>query len=365
VKATFHRYLYRTAVSTAAVLVFVGEFCAEAETVLMNPGGYQMTVCPSGSDTIVSVPFRRDAAFSGRVGAAVSVNGTAVTIPVEGTPSFASGKFTDESFYLRFTGTSDRAGHVYTITSHDNQSVTIEAGNHDLSSVAVGDRFVIVPHWTLATLFPQGEQDTIHESGGVFRSQRKTEVLFFDESRSGIDLAPDRIYFLTATGWVQSKSGFPVADEVLVRPGSALVIRHRPADPATEFLAFRQVIVEESATDLPAPATGRQEKVVGSIRPVRVKLSDLDLEGSTVFEESATTAAGDRKDELHLFDNIAVAINKAPSAVYFRAGGNWVEDTAGFPVANDVEIDAGAGLMIRKAATPGGAVHVWMNTPRY
>ncbi len=61
--------------------------------------GYVKTTCLPNSDTVVSVPFKRKAIFSGTVSA---VSGNSVS--VAGAPQWPGGFLTRSPSYLRFTG---------------------------------------------------------------------------------------------------------------------------------------------------------------------------------------------------------------------------------------------------------------------
>jgi uncharacterized protein (TIGR02597 family) len=106
-----------------------------------------------------------------------------------------------------------------------------------------------------------------------------------------------------------------------------------------------------------------QDTMLAVPRPAPVALADLDL--GSAFEESATNAPEDRKDELLVFDNTATGLNKTPVATYFRSGGQWREDAALFPSAETVEIEPSAGLLLRKAKGLADAILPWPNAAPY
>lgn len=327
--------------------------------------GYSITDCPEGSDSIVSAPFVRAPAWRGATGGLPrwSVDGDTAEIIAAGNPNFHPGQFSDEPHYLTFTSASSRSGWSYRIAENDPASVTIDLAGDDLAGVAEGDTFEVIPFWTLGTLFPDGNE-TIHESSGLLVSERGTEILFFDRDTANVNLAPSRKFFQTDAGWREVAPGFPAADEVIIPPGSSFVIRHPAGAGGTRFVASQWVEEGKQAYVLETDTTGARDHHLGSARPVPVKVGELDLE-PPAFAESASTDPGDRADELHVYDNTVAAVNRQASTIYFRVSGQWFRDEAGFPVGNDDEIAAGAGLMIRKAPTATGGKVVWMNTPRY
>jgi len=345
---------------SAAAGCLVSETEAEDVTV-----GFDTVACAAGSDTIVCVPFRRSSAHSGAVSGAPAIGAETATITAADSPAFSAGQFTAEAHYLFFTGDGSRAGWSFPVTAHDGTTITIDLENDDLSGVSDGDPFEIVPYWTLATLFPKQTQNTIHVSPNKLAVNRMTRVLFFNNTGNGIDLAPDRIHFLTPEGWFRTTRGFPNADDAIIPPGSAFVIRHPSGATATSFTPS-QVVVEGTATlPLRTRTAGPQDNPVGMMRPLPVKLSELDLDGAA-FEESASTDPGDRMDQLFVYDNLVAAVNRQPSTIYFKVGGSWHrDDGATYPAADDDELVSSWGLLIRKAASASGATERWMNLPRY
>ncbi len=88
----------------------------------------------------------------------------------------------------------------------------------------------------------------------------------------------------------------------------------------------------------------------------------------------ATTATRTLQDQPFVFDNITVALNKSPSAVYIY--GNNINGDTGNGVgwlllgdnANDHGSDliaAGSAMIIRKAANGTGQPVYWTNAPTY
>lgn len=344
--------------------ILLGPVISGAADVASRIVGYNVVDCPAGSDTIVSVPFHRPASFSGAVQGTISVNGSGATITPKANPVFAAGEFTNESHYLQFVGTGAKAGFVYSVTTHVTGAVTIDTGGDDLSGVADGDQFEIIPHWTLETLFPKATQTTIHVSTSKLSTGRKSRILFFDDSTGGIALAPNRVYFLTAAGWFQSDAGLPAADDVIIPPGKAFVIRHPATELATQFIPHQMVVESSYSTPLQARSAGAQDNVIGLMRPVPVKLLDLDL--AATFEESASNDSGDRADELLVYDNVAAAVNKQPATTYFRVSGEWRKDDGStYPASDMDEISPSTGLVIRKSASTADETLHWINLPRY
>ena len=335
---------------------------AQAE-VVSRAAGHTSVTCTGGSDTVVSIPFHRPVRFSSAVSGNPVVSATTASLTFQADRELLANELTDEPHYLQFTG-GTRNGWVYPVSSHDADSITIELENDNLAGVGTGDAFEVIPYWTLATLFPPAEQTVVHPSTGKLAPQRESRLLFFDDVGDGTNLAPDRIYFLTSEGWFQSDRGFPVADDTVIPPGKAFVIRHPDSAANTQFTARWHVHAKGHSSALRTQSGKIQDTTLALLRPVAVKLSDLDLGAS--FANSSSNSSGDRGDELLLYDNLTAAFNKEPSVIYFRVGGEWRrDDGSSYPVSDDDEIPSTTGILIRKSSTATGATVRWLNLPRY
>lgn len=334
------------------------------EAVVSAPSGFLRVLCKGGTDTRVSVPFHPVARWSGPLAAApVHAGDGAVRLSLGFPPSIAAGTFATSLHYVYVRATAAGEGRHFPIVMHGADTVDIEAAVGDLGGLAAGDRVEIIPGWTLGRLFPPGQQTTIHPSTGRLSSGRGSEILFFNEESEGIRLAPSRRFFLNEDGWIEVGS-YTAAGEVAVLPGQAFLIRHRAGSADTSFVAMQQVYVGPVSLPVRVVAGVRQDSTVAPPLPVPVALSSLSLDG-TIFEESPAFDAGSRRDELLVYDNAATGINKKPSAIYFRSGGKWIEDTVGFPDADAVRIEPSSALLIRKAAGGGDLVLRWsQSTPR-
>lgn len=351
------------AVLNCALISWVGLANPLSAEVLSRAVGHNSIVCAGGSDTVVSIPFHRPPGISTAVAGNPVVSATSATISYQSERVLSEGELSDEPHYLQFTG-GTRSGRTYSVSSHGPDSITIELGEDDLAGVATDDPFQVIPYWTLATLFPVETQSTIHVSGGKLAPTRKSRVLFFDEVSQGFGLAPDQVYFLTDGGWFRSDRGFPSAGDAIVPPGKAFVIRHQPGDSDTVFVPRHLVFQGDHSIALRTQSSGRQDNSVALVRPVPVKLSDLDL--FTSFAASTSTSAGNRSDELLLYDNLTVGFNKPPATIYFKVAEQWYrDDGSSYPAADEDIITPATGILIRKTNHPSGTTLHWLNTPRY
>ncbi|GAB4172370.1 MAG: hypothetical protein Fur0032_11770 [Terrimicrobiaceae bacterium] len=346
-----------------ALILFVGE--SHAEVIYSSRFGLNQVTCPAASDTHVSVPFLRlPVVFRGKV-AAISAgpSGTAV-VTSSGNPSWTAGALAGVCYVRILDGVL--AGHWLEISANSSTSLTVDLAGLPSGNLAAGDRFLVLRHWTLDSLFPPAEQTTVHISSGNLPFQQKTKVLLPDLGGSGVDLPADSVCFLTASGWKLSAPGFPSAGSLVIPPGSTLIIRHPGGVADTVFMPRGEVLMEKDAVLLATRSSGPQDNDVAIHRPVSVRLSEAGLD-TGAFLASTGHDAAQRKDELLVFDNTAVGFNKPASAVYYRVGSTWYRDTgagAANPVANnDFAFPAAGAAIIRKATSPTAAV--WTNTATY
>jgi uncharacterized protein (TIGR02597 family) len=335
-----------------------------AEDLYSPVAGYLKIECPGGTDTRVSAPFHPVAAWSGPLaGAPQSAGGGIVRLTVNLPAEIGVGAFAATPHWVLCKAASVAAGRHFLVTAHNGASIDVEGGAADWAGVAAGAQVEVIPAWTLDGLFPPGQQSTFHLSTGRLAPDRGSELLLFNQVGKGTQLAPSRRYFITASGWT-SVDGFTGGGDTIIAPGEAFIIRHPAGRPATEFVVSQQVYGEVVRIGVRVSEDSRQDTTAAPPRPVKIPLEDLQF-SSGLFEDSASTDPILRKDELIVFDNTAQGINKAPAGIFFRTGGQWVEDTAGFPVANLVEIEPSAGLVIRKSAGTLDQTVQWANPAPY
>lgn len=353
-----------TALSAFSVVVLAPNLRSEVYSPVVGFVKFTCPAGPTGSDTVVSVPFHKTPRWAGKLeGNPTSEAGGVMRLNLADSPNFAADELTDAPHVLLCRDPSGPNGRHFTITAHAANSVDILASALDLGSLGDDGLVSVIPLWTLSTLFPPGDQTTFHASGGPLASERKSELLFFNNTTEGTNLAPSRRFFVTNSGWFEVGS-FTSADAVPLEPGQAFIVRHPAGEAATEFVPNQQVYGGPVSLPVPVAQGVARDTMLALPRPVPVTLQNLDL-GPEVFEVSASTDAEDRKDELLVFDNATAQRNKSPSAVYFRIASGWVKNETGFPSSNTEEIEPSAGLLLRKASGGSDATLHWVNTPRY
>lgn len=336
---------------------------ANAQTATSRIVGYNSTTCPGGSDTFVSVPFHQAPTYSGSFGASAFISNSVISLQSSGTPGWTPNEFVG-THYLKIT-TGSAAGLILEISANTADSLTVDPTGFGFLSISSGDRFLIIPHWTLATLLPAATQTTLHQSVGNLLPQRGSELLFYETTSEGIEPAPERIYYVTSSGWFQNADGSPAADNVRIPPHAAFIIRHQTGAANTFFRPAAHVDVTLSAVLLASKKGQAHDNVLAIIRPIPIQLDDLGFSALN-FASSFGTGEAQRKDEILIFDNAAVGHNKIETARYFFYANSWrLDDGANYPVADTTTLPAGSVVVVRKAAAAADSKVAWKNAPNY
>ncbi|MCF6238658.1 MAG: TIGR02597 family protein, partial [Candidatus Marinimicrobia bacterium] len=309
------------------LLAFAFNGFLNAETVSSPVVGFVALDIQPDSDTVVTIGFHQAAEFSGKLSAAASISDGTATLNLQAVSGIGAANQFAGSYYIRVR-TGNESGRVLPILSNTTSSVTVDLEGAAELQIAIEDQISIIPWWTLETLFPSAEQPAEQQSAGNLPPERKLEMLLYTGG-DGTSLSPSRIFFLTASGWKESKREFPSAGGVIIRPFAVMLMRSKSSGVTWKLLSSGRVNENDSAILLQTSINGSQDNVIGIDRPVAAKLNELGLESA--FEESASNDPADRKDELLILDNSESTKNRPPSATYFRTGGQWVLDGAGFP----------------------------------
>lgn len=310
------------------------------------PIGFIRKDCPANSDTRLSIPLERQSEY---IGPLLGVDGNLLT--VEGDPDWTADQFRfvqgtqDERFHIVFlSGT--HAGRTYDVTGNASNSLTIDLGPDDLAGVAAGDRIKLLPHWTLDSAFPEGEG--VNPSASNF--QLETELLVQDSSTTGINLAPVKSFFFT-TSWKDFANVGGNAGSEVIRPHTPLLVRNKASSTSAVFIGV--VPSETQAVPIRVPAgNGQQDNFVSLSRPVPVRLRDAGLEPTF----ATSPFPFDLRDQLLVYDDTQIVINKSPRFTYFRdAGGTWRRfgESLDFDAGDEEIFTPGMGVILRKMGQGG------------
>ena len=359
--------------------LFAGVPTASAVTASTTPLGYTTVECLWDSDTLCSTAgITEKPDFIGTVtGAPV-----ADVLTVDAAPGWGAGDFAN-THYVRFT-TGTKVGRYYTVVGNGANTLTIDPGGDDLSTVVAADGVKLIKYWTLGTLFPAATQTTIVPSANNFPFARRTEVLFPDLVSDGINLATEQIrFFLKAGGWSSTAAGFPAADSTLILPDMYFVVRHPSSGQSgglgdangTEFVPMGHVETAPSAVAMSSLTTGNgsQDNSFALARPVAVSLAESGLADSDAFEKSANAFPFARRDELLVFDldvdtispdDMGTNRSSLITRYYFNtAAGTWINTVTGLDADTEMVFQPGSGVMLRKYNTALGDTKFWVFDP--
>jgi Verrucomicrobium spinosum paralogous family TIGR02597 len=383
----FYRPLFSRLPAALALSLGIALFAASgnAQTVVTDPVGFTSTSCLSNSDTLVSIPFTRPQAF---VGAAASVAGG--TITVSGSPGWTTNQFvyapgTQPNHYYALIGAAStsnpKEGHTYTITANTANTVTVDVTSDSLTGIPTNAQVVIIPYWTLATVYPATNAGVSFTATTQTRTFQ-TQLLIPNYNATGINPSAAAIYFFSnnvngdtnnGIGWrIVGDNMTDHGDDVLI-PDGYFIVRNLNNAPTLPLTAVGGVLTKKLAVpELTNAASGRDNSV-SMVRPVNVA---LNVTGLNPADNSfvATTQTRTLQDQLFVFDNTTVALNKSPSAIYIY-GNNLNGDTnngIGWRIVGDNMTDhggdlipSGSALIIRKAANGTGLPVYWTNAPTY
>jgi uncharacterized protein (TIGR02597 family) len=344
-----------------------------------DPVGFTTTSCLGNSDTFVSLPFTRAPEF---VGAIASASGS--TINISGSTGWTASQFvyngtTQHNHYYALIGTGGAAkeGHFYNITNNTATSLTVDTSADSLSGAPANSQVLVIPHWTLATIYPATDANVTFTPTAVIGTY-KTQILpNFVFAGSNLPASPTYFFDGNTSKWRRVGDGGADFGDDVIAPNSYFVVRNINGAPTLPLNSVGAVLTKKFATPLATSATQLTDNAAAMIRPVDVTLltsgltpTDGSFVASTVANSIRNQSRITLKDQLLLFDNSQVATNKTPSAVYYylnaigKAGGWKLSGDGLTDHGNDI-IPAGTALVIRKAKTAGGATVFWTNAPTY
>ena len=346
-----------------SILALVGlMFNANAESPVW--GTYKVE-CPANSDTYIGITTTRAPVFTGKV---QSVQNGTTNIVAQGEPNWSANQFVyvagsqTDHYYLKFTS-GELEGAWYDIKSNSTSDVEIEIGSAELAKIGVNDTFEIIPHWTLATLFPNG--------GGFTKSTGRSQLsgaslvykyTSYDHSNGllipiGTNKAYMKLYYYRGTatdiGWrCSSETGVLDATNDVVEPNSFFCV-HQPEN-ASAGVSFNGVIpmcattIEAFLTKDESGKFVDQDVYIVSPSATDISLSDLT---TALIDGNVLKASGRAVAEyMYIYSNDATAKNRAASKLlFYRSNQGWKKATeSGTVDADNDMIKAGSILLIAK-----------------
>jgi uncharacterized protein (TIGR02597 family) len=375
-------FLMRTAILPLAVAsaLLLASLSPAQTSAVTDPVGFTTVSCLSNSDTFVSLPFTRAPEF---VGAIASASGS--TINISGSTGWTANQFVylnspsqhNHYYALIGTGGTTKEGHFYNITANSTASLTVDTSTDNLTGIPANAQVLVIPHWTLATIYPATDANVSFTPTAVIGTY-KTQILP-NFAFTGSNLPAGLTYYFdgNTSKWRRVGDGGADFGDDVVAPNSYFVVRNDNGAPTLPLNSVGSVLTKKFATPLATSVSLLKDNAAAMIRPVDVALTatgltptDGSFVASTTVNSSKNESRLSLKDQLLLFDNTQVAMNKTPSAVYYyldaigKAAG-WKLSGDGLTNHNNDVIPAGTALVIRKAKTAGGATVFWTNAPTY
>lgn len=341
----------------------------QAQTVSTEPvGSIALSPLPN-SDTPMSIPLNRPAAFKGAV---ASVSGSRVQ--VQGTPGWTSNQFVyaagtqPNTYYLSVAGTGSKSGMFYTITGNDTNGVTVDPAGDNLSTLAAGTEVRIIPYWTFGTLFPNGAGVTASATHG----SRPTEILVSTGTQTGVNTSFEYTYYYFSgsnPGWRRVGGGGNTVrnDDILV-PDTYFIYRQNGSQQNLVTVTG-SVQMKSFSTPIGTLASNTaQDNFVAFPIASSLTLAETKLYESGAF--AGSSSHGTRADELLVYDYSASGYNKSPIYTYYYFTGanpGWRRVGGGGDTVrnNEVVFQPGRGFIVRKSASQTASSSLVSLTPPY
>ncbi len=329
--------------------------------ILTDAMGFYGFACLSGSDTIVSQGFMKPPSLRGEIDT-VSGSDKGTVTPVQLDPSEPMVANAYQNHYIRGIGGSVD-GHYYRISSNSATEIVLATGVNEVTAFTTGARFEVVPYWSLAELFASGSNPAVHDSPNAFSLFRKTEVHLSNSISEGVNLSAGGIYFRTGGEWKVDFDRDPGTNEgdtaggLMPDPAAYYVVRHQPADAATDGFFYGIVPPAGLRMSLATQDGFQQDNPVGVANAYPIAMTGLGFRAGTAFEDSPGTLSLLRKDSLLIYDNATSALNKAATKEYYFDSNDsvWRDANAGNAIidASAVMFLPGSHVVWRKASGDG------------
>lgn len=329
---------------------------ANAQSVATVPVGAVSISVKANSDQRFGVSLQRPALYTA---AASAVSGSSITV----TGSISS--LGSEAKYVKFSSGA-LAGQWFTLTSSTGSSVSVAENLQSLGALA-GDKFEVVPFWTLNTLFPNGAGLPV--STDAFGPV--AYVLLNNPAASGVNIAPSSFYFYHSgatdgidAGWLDNADPFAGAvPNVIIPPETSVIIRNGTASLGSLVTVGR--VPALTSNSVVARVGGGQDSLIYNPYPASLTLGNSGL-GKATGESPVkpSTDFFDPSEFVLFYNNSASGLNGAPTAFYFYFIGDvdfprgWYDNATG-ELADSVAIPAGAAITVRKRAAASFSEIVW------
>jgi uncharacterized protein (TIGR02597 family) len=331
-----------------------------AQTASTAPLGGMVIPLTPGADNLLGIPFTSLPVFSGPVHAIVDnedniTNTHAINFPAS--VAAADAGAWDGLHYIRFTSGAAN-GKYFTITTSTTSGIIIDDIGDDLSGVLPTDTYSVFRYWTLASLFPPGEQTALVESISAF--QLRSTIRMPDTEGEGINRAPNATYYLLSTGWFRfGQSGS--ANDTILYPDTFIIIRQHSTAGARDLIVSGAVPISKHVINLHSLSSKNNDNLIALNRPLPMKLSEIGFNASNFM---ASGSAFQLRDTVRLWISSPTGINRAPDATFYLTSEGW-RRFGQSGIFNDFEIEGNSPIMIRKYNRSIPLIEFLENDPNY
>ncbi len=351
-----------------AVAMAPGVASADPVSLLAAPSGLRDTTLKALSDTILAPAYTRAPAYVGKVAVA-----TAGSLAVSGSPGWSSTRFvyaagTQPNHYYALLGAGPSGtpnpleGLVCDIASNDSGTLYLNTGDN-LTTVPAGTTVTIIPHWTLAKLFPASDAGiSFAVTTSTQASKRKTQIILPDPAATGINPPAAGAYYFYNNAWRKVGEPVTVAYDDTVTPDSGYITVRNNGSTDLRLRLTGTVATGKLTRQVDTLPAAQQDNLFSTGRPVPVSLLNSGLVASGAFVTSPSSSSV--TDRLLVFDNTVSGYNKTASATYYHCNGAWRKVGASDSLSFDDDAFApDAGFVVRKAPASGSPD--WTGAPAY
>ena len=311
-------------------------------TAYSPPVGGVTSSAIASSDTFLSTTLSRPPEWIGTIASVVGSN-----LTVSGSPNWTINHFSSSAVYYARMLSGAQRGHYFIITGNTIDTLTVNNAGLDLSTVVNGDSFEVTPFWTLGTLYP-ASQAGVSFTATTSLISKKTQILLFSASSTGINRSANFVYYFYNGAWRQTGQLTTTSFDSTIIPPDACFIQRNSTSPTTLVYTGR-VQPGYLGSILEATSGAANDNFVALAFPVDVTLNSSGLASSSFV---TTTSLISTKDQLLWFDPAGTGTNRSANFVYYYYNGAWRQK--GALTSTDfgaTVLKAGSGFVIRKAST--------------
>lgn len=337
-----------------------------AEKISSPPMGFANKTTSGNADNIVGIPMQRRPVWAGKIN---GVSENELTVPA----TLIEGALTLQAHYVLVTSGS-LEGYSFDVTANTESTISVAPNATDdvaTQGLQAGAQCQVIPHWTLNTLFPDG-QGFVHSSD-VFNPT--STLWLYDLTRAGTGLVPANSYLYHdgsqgPVGWYDFNDvNDGLKNHVPISAETFFVVRHTTETAPAFFIAGH---VPDSKI---GTAVGRfeddkgQDNLIINPYPVSFTLQSSGLANSGAFSESSDVF--NPTDLLWIFGPPS-GFGAVPANAYLYHDGTqgpegWYDfNDPNAGLMNTLSLPGGTPMVLRKSPGAAGSI-MWVpsrpNTP--